>query len=313
VEGAFLGYIMTTLSIQQNILYGLGEGSNVGNSIFLSYALRWSNRAYREVYTKAGYKFKNLHKRSIFRTSNGQQTYQAPADFLGLVQLRDETNNSPIDQITPEEFARDVMTKKITDEEFTSDHDVAVSLDNVAVLQYSETVTNSTGTTTYTRDTDYTMAYADGQITVLSTGSMADATTFEIDYIYWNTGKPNQFCLEFDQTNDKYVFKLDPTPESTFVVSLIYPHKPTALSDSVDAAWGLMELAIESGGIYYGSMEIIESAQKRTEFKQIYKDALSDLVKLDQDLVPKHDRIPIFTRHSDYTNRDIKYITRNGI
>ncbi len=304
---------MSATTIQQNILYGLGEGQNVANSTYLSYALRWANRAYREIYSKSGYKFKNLRKRSIFRTSNGQQTYQAPDDFIGITQLRDETNNSSIDQILPEVFSRDVSTTKIADESFTSSFDVAVSLDNVAIAQYTETVTDSTGATTYTRDTDYTMSYASGTITVLSTGSMSDATSYLIDYLHWRTGKPNQFALEFDQTNDKYVFRLDPVPDGVFSISLIYPHKPTALSGSVDAAWGLMELAIESGGIYYGGLEIIESPQQRAEFKQIYRDTLSDLVRIDQDLTPKHDQIEMFTRHSDYTNRDMKYITRNGI
>jgi hypothetical protein len=304
---------MTTSTMQSNILYGIGEGSNTGNATYQAYALRWANRAYREIYTKAGYKFKNLHKRSTFNTSNGQQTYQAPEDFIGIVQLRDETNNASIDQITPEEFARDVMTSKVSDESFTSSSDVAVSLANVAVLQYSEVVTTTDGVTTYTRDTDYTMSYSGGTITVLSTGSMSDATAYYIDYLNWTTGKPNQYCFEFDQSNDKYVFRVDPTPEAQFLVSLVYPHKPPALSDSENAAWGLMELAIESGGIYYGSMEITESPQKRMEYKQVYKDNLSDLVKLDQDLLPKHGRIQMFVRQTEYTSRDIKYITRNGI
>ena len=216
---------MSTTTIQQNVLYGLGEGSNVANATYLAYALRWVNRAYREIYTKAGYKFKNLNKRSVFKTSNGQQTYQAPSDFIGFLTIRDESNNYVIDQVTPEEFARDVNGSTVTDETFTSDEDVAVSLDNKAILQYSETVTNTAGTTTYTRDSDYTMSYSDGAITVLSTGTMADATSYEIDYLYWTTGKPTKFCFEYDSTNKKFVFKLDHVPDGTFITSLIYPHQ----------------------------------------------------------------------------------------
>ena len=291
--------------MQENVLYGLGEGSNVTNNTYLAYSLRWMNRAYREIYTKAGYKFKNLHKRSVFRTLNGQQTYQAPSDFIGFITVRDETNNITIDQISPEEFSRDVSTGSVSDEAFTSDYDVAVSLDNTAILQYSETVTTTDGATTYTRDTDFTMSYADGEITVLSTGSMSDSTSYEIDYLKWSTGTPVQFCFEYDSSNSKYVFRFDPVPDDIFITSLVYPHKPTALSGSVDSSWDLMELAIESGGIYYGSLEIIESAQLRTEFKQIYKDTVTDLVRLDQDLVPKHDRIPVFLKRTDYTHRNI--------
>jgi len=301
---------VTTSTIKENILYGLGEGSSVGNATYLEYALRWANSAYREVFLKGGYKFKTIRKRSVFRTSNGQQTYQAPSDFIGFLTLKDESNDGVIDQITPEEFARDVSSKSVSAESFTSDHDVAVDLDNKAILQYSETVYS--GDTTYTRDTDYTMSYADGQITVLSTGSMSDATSYSIDYLRYNTGKPTQFCLEYDTTNKKYVFRLDPVPDATYATSLVYPHNPSDLSGSVDAVWNYMEFAIERGGIYYGSMEITIDPQMRAEYKQNYMDAVADLIKLDQDLLPKHDRIPIVTRHSDYTNRKINYITRNS-
>lgn len=288
----------------------MGEGSNVTNATYLKYTLRWANRAYREVYTKAGYKFKNLNKRSIFRTANGQQTYQAPSDFMGFITIKDETNDGVVDQVTPEEFARNVNTTVVTDESFTSDEDASVSLSYKAILQYSETVTNTAGTTTYTRDTDYTIDYTDGSIIQLSTGSMADATAYYIDYLRYDTGKPIQFCFEYDLSNGKYVFRFDPVPDNTFITSLVYPHKPTALSSSVDTAWDLMELAIEAGGIYYGSLEIVESQQLRAEFNMVYKDAVSDLVKLDQDLVPKHDQIPVFRRYTDYTNREIKRDTR---
>jgi len=294
---------MTTLSIKQNILYSLGEGSNVANATYLEYALRWANRAYREIYTKAGYKFKNLHKRSVFRTADGQQTYQAPSDFIGFLTIKDESNNNVIDQITPEEFARDVVTQSISEETFTSDSDVAVSLDNKAISQYSETVETTDNVTTYTRDTDYTISYTTGAITVLSTGSMSDATDYYISYLYWTKGSPVQFCFEYDTTNKKYVFRLDPVPDAINIASLVYPHKPSALSGSVDPAWDLMELAIESGGIYYGSLELKESAQERAEFRAIYQDVTTDLVRLDQDLIPKHGNIRVFMKQSDYTNR----------
>ena len=294
---------MATSDLQSNVLFGLGEGSNVSNTTYLTYALRWINRAYREIYTKSGFKLKTLHKRSVFRTSDGQQTYQAPDDFVGFITIKDESNDTVITQITPEEFARDVPTSSITDETFTSDEDVAVSLDNKAILQYSETVTNSAGTTTYTRDTDYTMSYSGGTITQLSTGGMSDATNYKIDYLHWNTGNPNQFCFEYDTTNKKFAFKFDPVPDDTYIASLVYPHKPDALSGSVDPLWDLMELALEAGGIYYGSLEIVQDVQLRGEYKLAYKDAVSDLVKLDQDLIPKSNTIPVRMKKSQYNDR----------
>ena len=302
---------MTTSSIQNNILYGLTEGSNIGNSTYQAYALRWANRAYREIYTKAGYKIKPLTKRSIFRTSDGQQTYQAPSDFIGFVTLRDESNKINMTQIGPEEFAMQVDNKTVTDEEFTSDFGVAVELAFKAILQYSETVTTTDGVSTYARDTDYTMSYADGSITVLSTGSMSDSTAYDIDYLRWETGEPNQFCFEYDTTNKKHVFKMDPVPDDIYIASLVYPHNPSSLSGSIDPLWNLMETAIEAGGIYYGSLELIENAGLRAEFKIIYKDAVSDLIRIDQNMIPKNNTIPVMMRRTDYTDKNADNTVRS--
>ena len=70
----------------------------------------------------------------------------------------------------------------IIDEAFTSDFDVAVQLLHSMIDYGSEVVTNNG--TTYDRGTDYTMNYRDGTITVLSTGTMADSTSYNIDYNY---------------------------------------------------------------------------------------------------------------------------------
>jgi len=293
---------MSVTTIKQNILYALGEGSNVSNATFLTYALRWANRAYKEIFFKEGYKLNAIKKRSVFRTEAGQQTYQAPSDFVGFVVLKDESNDGIIDQVTPDEFAREVSSSSITDEAFTSSFDTEVTLDHGAILQYSETVTNTAGTTTYVRDTDYTMDYSAGGITVLSTGGMADATSYEIDYLYYTQGQPDRFCFEYDKTNRLYVFRFDPVPESEYVVSLVYPHKPDDMSASVEPVWEFMEHAIECGGVYYGSLEIIEDKQKRKELKNIYVEAVKDLVRMDQDMIPKHNRIPVIKRRIDYTN-----------
>lgn len=295
---------MSTTTIQQNVLYGLGEGSNVANADYLTYALRWANAAYREIMIQ--HRFKSLRTRTIFRTTNGQQTYQAPGDFSGFVTLKDEHNNNIIDQVTPEEFARDVNTTTITDETFTADDDTAVSLDNRAIVQYSETICDDADeTTTYTRDTDYTMNYTTGAITIDSTGAIADAATVYANYLYYTKGKPVKFCLEYDGTNGVYVFRLDPVPDDTYIGSLVYPASPSDLSDSVNPIWDKFEYCLERGGIYFGSMEIIEDAQMRAEFKQNYESAKGALVQLDMDLVPKHDRIPLVLRRTDYTSRNV--------
>jgi len=73
----------------------------------------------------------------------------------------------------------------VTDETFNSGaRDVAVSLSGTPIIQAkSEKVTSKPAGTDYTRDTDYTMDYAAGTITVLSTGGMAATTDFLISYI----------------------------------------------------------------------------------------------------------------------------------
>ncbi|MFC1567318.1 hypothetical protein ACFL3R_00590 [Thermodesulfobacteriota bacterium] len=295
---------MSTLTIKQNIIYGLGEGASVADTDYLAYALRWANAAYREIFTR--YRFKHLRTRAIFRTANGQQTYQAPADFMGLLTLKDETNNTVIDQVTPEEFARDVGTTKIADETFDSIYDTAVSLDNRAIVQYSETICDDADeTTTYTRDTDYTMNYTTGAITVDSTGSMADATTYYANYLYYTKSTPVKFCIEYDATNTVYVFRLDPVPDSTYIGSITYPAVPSNLSATVEPIWSQLEFTIERGGIYYGSLEIIEDINQRQEFKQIYETNLQALIQMDQELIPKHDRIPLRLSRTDYTARPV--------
>jgi len=298
-------------TIKENILYGLGEGMNIANATYLEYALRWANAAYRDIFLR--HRFTHLRTRSIFRTADGQQTYQAPADFMGYLVLKDESKETVLDQITPEEFARKVDAISITDESFTSSFDTAVSLDNNAIEQYSETVTTTDGTTIYTRVTDYNMDYDAGKITVLSTGSMADATEYEIDYLYYTSGDPIQFCLEYDAANGKYVFRLDPVPDAIKIMSLLWLDVPSDLGASTAPIWSRLSYAIERGGIHFGSLEIINDAQERLEFRQIYEEAFASLVRLDMDLVSKPASIPLVLRKTDYTARTFAPIGTTGI
>ena len=224
----------------------------------------------------------------------------AQSDFMGFLTLKDESNDNVLDQVTPEEFTRSVSPLLITNESFTSSHDVAVSLNNQAIMQYSETVTTTDGATTYTRDTDYTMSYSAGTITVLSTGSMSDATGYYIDYSHSATGTPSTFCIEYDAANAKYVFRLSDVPDDTYIGSIVYSASPSDLSATVDVIWNKLEFAIEQGGIYYGSMVIIDDEKKRREFKANYEVAMQALIQLDISLMPKNDRIKVVMKKTDY-------------
>ena len=293
---------MSTTSIKTNVIYGLGEGALVADTTMLSYALRWANASYREIFAR--YRFKHLRTRSLFTMTHGQGTYQTPTDFMGFLIMKDETNNTVLDQKTPEEFHRLISTNSITDEEFTTDSTTlatAVDLDNSAIVPYSEVVTNEAGTTTYTRTTDYNVSYSAGTITPVATGTMATGTDYLIDYLYYSEGKPDKFCIEYDASNTRYVFRVDPIPDaSTYVCSLLYPAIPSDLSSSVEPIWTRLEFAIERGGIYYGSLEIFDDQQRRAEFKQNYETAMQALIQLDQELEPKLYTIPLRLKKSDH-------------
>jgi hypothetical protein len=91
---------------------------------------------------------------------------------------------SDVSRLAPRELVHvEVLhSRTVTDESFTSSHDAWVTLNNYIDMQQSVVVTTSPAATTYTEDTDYIIDYAQGRIQVLSTGSMADATAFLIDY-----------------------------------------------------------------------------------------------------------------------------------
>ena len=291
---------MSTLSMQQNVLYALGEGASVAETTSLTYSLRWLNASYKNLFLR--YRFKSLRTRTLFRTTDGQNTYQAPSDFSGFLLLKDESNENIIGQVTPEEFTRGIDTTKVTDEVFESSDDTAVSLANSGIVQYSETVADDADhTTVYTRDTDYSMNYASGTITTDSTGSITDATDTYIDYLHYNEDKPSEFCIEFDATNGRYVFRLRPTPDAEYVFSLLYPAFPSDLSSSQNPIWSQLEYCIERGGIYYGSLELRQPSDPSIDrFKRDYEEAIQSLIQVDQEMIPKHDRIKIVMRSVDY-------------
>jgi hypothetical protein len=236
----------------------------------------------------------------VFRTTHGQQTYQAPSDFAGFLTLKDESNDQILSQVTPEELQRLISETAVADEDVTVVSATAVALDNTGIQQYSETVTTTAGTTTYVRDTDYTMDYVAGTITMLAGGSMTTATAYHIDYLYLPEGKPTNFCIEFDINTNQYLFRLYPTPDSAYIGSIIYSAYPSALSSTTNPMWDQFEFCLERGGIYYGAMETVLDPQKRMEYKSNYEAAMQALIQLDLELIPKRNTIPVIMRKSDY-------------
>lgn len=83
-----------------------------------------------------------------------------------------------------EQFYETTLIQTVTAEAFTSAsaHGTYATLANRFIKPKTETVTDAGATTTYTRDTDYTIDYTNGKITTVSTGSMAVSTAYKITY-----------------------------------------------------------------------------------------------------------------------------------
>lgn len=291
---------MSTTTIQQNIIYGLKEHGLVSDSTMLTNALRWANGGYRDMINRPWFD-KTLLTKSNFTMTDGQQTYQAPSGFAGFCTMWDVTNQNELIMVTPEELQRNISITEVSDETFESDYDTTVSLDNKAIVQYSEVVTTTDGTTTYTRDTDFTMDYTSGTITVDSTGSMSDATDYYIDYLYMGKGDPEYFCIEYDSTNARFVFRMEPVPDDAYIATLIYPDFPSDLSGSVDTIWSQFEFAVERRGIYYGSLEMYEPNDPLIARVDVDSEkALEFLRQRLAKIIPKHDRIRVVMKASEY-------------
>jgi hypothetical protein len=84
------------------------------------------------------------------------------------------------------------------------------------------------------------------------------------------------------------------------VFSILYPAFPSALSGSVDPIWDKLEVCLESWGTWFGSLELSDDAQKRSEYRGIAEGDLQALIQLDMELVPKNARIKVVMRKSDY-------------
>ena len=109
------------------------------------------------------------------------------ADTSG-VHVTDDQINRAVDEVTadfsrviPQEKIREItMDYTVTSEAWTVNHGTAVPLANKPIKWDSETVTVSG--TDYTRDTDYTMDYANGTVTALAAGSITDGASATTSY-----------------------------------------------------------------------------------------------------------------------------------
>lgn len=115
----------------------------------------------------------------------------AKLDLADSTTWTDSELNRAVDQVTAdisrlmplEKYYEPTLREAVTLESFTSAAaGTAKALANKPIEPLSDTVYNSAATVTYTRDTDYSMDYSNGTITVISGGSMAGATAYKITY-----------------------------------------------------------------------------------------------------------------------------------
>ncbi len=117
----------------------------------------------------------------------------------------------------------DTSNGAVADESFASDHDTPVSLDNDNLTANSVTVNTPDGETTYTEDDDYTIDYDDGTITVLSTGDMADATEYHIDYDYTFL-EDTDYTIEYDNGTITVLSTGDMADATEYHIDYTYTH-----------------------------------------------------------------------------------------
>jgi hypothetical protein len=96
-------------------------------------------------------------------------------------------------------------TATVTDEAVTSDESAWVAMANKRLTPGTVVVTGSGGTPTYTEDTDYLIDIANGELYTLSTGSIGDATTLEVDYTYTAIRKGEMATIERGKQTLTYV------------------------------------------------------------------------------------------------------------
>ena len=100
-------------------------------------------------------------------------------------------------------------------------YDSYVFLANKPIRPKTDTVTNAAGTTTYARDTDYTMDYNNGAIKFINGGSMAAATAYLIDYTKSKLGVDVSSILPIATRITRVQYPTDLVPQQ-FVAFSIY-------------------------------------------------------------------------------------------
>ena len=148
---------------------------------------------------------------------NREQIAVRVADYID--QLVEIANKKEIDKYvfagTQTQMPPYSITDEITDESFTAVADTTVLLDYTELLEGSVVVTDPGGGGSYVEGVDYTIDYKYGTITVLSTGSMTDGNSYEIDY---HTTRPSKVVVNPNGNAGELIRHIDDASELTINV-----------------------------------------------------------------------------------------------
>jgi len=126
---------------------------------------------------------------------------------MGTFVLYDCANNSLIYTLNTDyglnggnAFSTYSYPRNVTAENFTALFDTNVTLNQNIIANWNEVVYNCTNDSqTFDNSTDYNI-FSDGNIDVLSTGTMTNDTLYCIDYYYSLTADGQQVCADYDYT-----------------------------------------------------------------------------------------------------------------
>ncbi len=125
-------------------------------------------------------------------------------------------------------------------------YDSYIFLANKPIKPKSETVTNAAGTTTYTRDTDYTIDWTNGAIKFITDGDMEAGTAYLIDYTKSRLGINISSLLPVVTKISKVQYPVNEIPQQfvsynivgdfMFVASQVAGQSQTELADKAHIA-----------------------------------------------------------------------------
>lgn len=119
-----------------------------------------------------------------------------------------------------------------------------------------------------------------------------------------DSGVPSDLTLEYDRTDARHVMRIAPPADSADVCYATMRRWHSTLASGTNLLYDKLELALENGGIYEGSMEIYadqEYAQLRGEYKQNFLETTQALTQVMSVQKPRSAQIPVIMSRSNYS------------